>query len=137
MRLPKSLVAMESQSDCYNNRLRDNSSNGTAAATLLRDRTHEERDRARQHAARNRACAMIRTLIWGAAVLLSSLVWRLFRSAGNGCRPLDAPPGADWVQTQERFVDPFSGETLDVWLHPQSGERVYVRARRGTDRNTD
>jgi hypothetical protein len=38
------------------------------------------------------------------------------------------------VQTQERIVDPSSGETLEVWFHPHSGERVYVRARRGADR---
>jgi hypothetical protein len=37
--------------------------------------------------------------------------------------------GPDWVKTDERFVDPSSGETLDVWFHPGSGERAYVRAR--------
>jgi hypothetical protein len=38
------------------------------------------------------------------------------------------PPGPDWQKTEERFVDPSSGETLDVWFHPTSGERAYVRA---------
>jgi hypothetical protein len=43
--------------------------------------------------------------------------------------PLDAPPGPEWKPTGERFVDPTSGETLDVWFHEPSGERAYVRSR--------
>jgi hypothetical protein len=34
-----------------------------------------------------------------------------------------------WVRTEVRLVDPCSGATLDVWFHPQSDERTYVRAR--------
>jgi hypothetical protein len=33
--------------------------------------------------------------------------------------------------TAERFRDPQSGETLEVWYRPQTGERAYVRARAG------
>lgn len=73
---------------------------------------------------------MIRVLVWGTALLLPLLIWMLFRNGGYKRRPLDAPPGPDWVKTQERYVDPASGETLDVWFHPRSGDRVYVRARR-------
>ena len=45
--------------------------------------------------------------------------------------PLDAPPGKDWSFTGERFLDPPSGETLEVWYCPRTGERAYVRARAG------
>ena len=74
-------------------------------------------------------------LIWCAATGLPLLAWLLLRNGGYKRRPLDAPPGPDWMQTQERFIDPWSGETLEVWFHPQSGERIYVRARRGGDRS--
>jgi hypothetical protein len=70
-------------------------------------------------------------VIWAGAIMLTVLAWALFRRGGYKRRPLDAPPGPDWVKTEERFVDPSSGETLDVWFHASSGERAYVRARRG------
>jgi hypothetical protein len=73
---------------------------------------------------------MIGFLIWCGAVLLPVIVWALFRKGGYKRRPLDAPPGLGWVPTQERFVDPSSGETLEVWFDPQSGERTYVHAQR-------
>jgi hypothetical protein len=59
------------------------------------------------------------------------LVWLLFRSGGYKRQPLDAPPGRDWTFTGERFIDPKSGELLEVWYRAQSGERAYVRARPG------
>jgi hypothetical protein len=68
-------------------------------------------------------------LIWLGAVLLPLLIWALFRRGGYKRRPLDAPPGPGWQRTEERFVDPASGETLEVWFDPRSGERTYVRAR--------
>jgi hypothetical protein len=67
--------------------------------------------------------------IWGAVIALAVLVWFVFRSGGYKRQPLDAPPGPDWEPTNERFVDPSSGETLAVWFHPPSGERAYVRMR--------
>jgi len=39
----------------------------------------------------------------------------------------DAPPGPDWRPTGERFVEPTSGEMLEVWFRAASGERAYVR----------
>jgi hypothetical protein len=42
-------------------------------------------------------------------------------------RPHDHRPGAGWEATGERFEDPHSGKTLQVFYHPQSGERRYVR----------
>jgi hypothetical protein len=59
------------------------------------------------------------------------LVWLLFRSGGYKRQPLDAPPGRDWTFTGERFIDPKSGELLEVWFYARSGERAYVRARPG------
>lgn len=72
---------------------------------------------------------MIALVIWGGGMALLVLVWALFRTGGYKRRPLDAPPGLGWELTDERFVDPSSGETLDVWFQPQSGERAYVRSR--------
>ena len=57
------------------------------------------------------------------------LIWLVFRSGGYKRRPLDAPPGQDWNFTGERFVDPQSGELVEVWYRPRTGERAYVRAR--------
>jgi hypothetical protein len=72
---------------------------------------------------------MIGFVIWCAIVVAPVLIWLLFRSGGYKRRPLDAPPGPDWKLTGERFVDPSTGETLDVWQSPRNGERAYVRAR--------
>jgi hypothetical protein len=35
-------------------------------------------------------------------------------------------PGADWVFSGERFVDPSSGERVSVYHRPATGERRYV-----------
>ena len=67
--------------------------------------------------------------IWLGGLMLVVLVWFLFRKGGYKRTPLDAPPGPDWVRTEERFVDPSSGATLEVWFHPPSGDRAYVRTR--------
>jgi len=69
--------------------------------------------------------------VWCGIMALVVLAWALLRKGGYKRRPLDAPPGPDWEQTSERFVDPSSGETLSVWFHPPSGERAYVRSRPG------
>jgi hypothetical protein len=62
------------------------------------------------------------------AILLALvLIWFLFRSGGYKRQPLDAPPGRDWTLTAERFRDPQSGEMLEVWYCPRTGERAYVR----------
>jgi hypothetical protein len=57
------------------------------------------------------------------------LIWFFFRTGGYKRQPLDAPPGGDWTFTGERFVDPNSGEVIEVWQQPRTGERAYVRAR--------
>ena len=65
------------------------------------------------------------------AFLALVLVWLFFRRGGYKRRPLDAPPGPDFRFTGERFLDPPSGEMLEVWYCPRTGERAYVRARAG------
>jgi hypothetical protein len=35
-------------------------------------------------------------------------------------------PGPDWVSTNERFVDPESGNLVTVFYQPSTGERRYV-----------
>ncbi len=37
-------------------------------------------------------------------------------------------PGPGWVRTEERFFDDKSGELVDVWFDPASGERHYLKA---------
>lgn len=39
-------------------------------------------------------------------------------------------PGRGWTNTGERFVDPETGETVDVFYNAVSGERRYVVAGR-------
>jgi hypothetical protein len=63
---------------------------------------------------------------FGLALLL---IWYFFRKGGYKRRPLDAPPGRDWTFTGERFLDPPSGEMVEVWSCQRTGERAYVRAR--------
>lgn len=60
--------------------------------------------------------------IWAATAALG-LAFERFRY-----KPvLDAPQGPGWERTDERFVDPSSGETLTVYYHPATGKRAYVR----------
>ncbi len=70
-------------------------------------------------------------VVWIGIPVALVVIWLLFRSGGYKRRPLDAPPGRDWTFTGERFVDPRSGELLEVWFRARTGERAYVRAQRG------
>lgn len=60
--------------------------------------------------------------IWGGLMLLAVLLerWRYVASRG--------PLTGDWVRTEERFVDPESGETMRVFYNPKSGERRYEKS---------
>lgn len=40
---------------------------------------------------------------------------------------LDAPPGPDWRPTGERFIEPGSDDKVEVYYHPPTGRRSYVR----------
>lgn len=60
-------------------------------------------------------------LIWGTLLLIGVVFerWRYKRvegAAGEGFSP-----------TPERFVDPTSGERVQVWANAATGERRYVR----------
>ena len=68
-------------------------------------------------------------ILWCAILVAPWLIWLIFRSGGYKRRALDAPPGPDWKLTGERFIDPTSGQTLEVWQGPGNGERAYVKAR--------
>ena len=78
---------------------------------------------------------MIALAVWAGITALLVLIWFLFRTGGYKRQPLDRPPGPDWQKTDERFVDPNSGKTLEVWFHPPSGERAYVQSE-DADRRT-
>ena len=41
-------------------------------------------------------------------------------------RPGSARPGAAWQPTGERFEDPQTGQTVQVYYDPGSGQRRYV-----------
>jgi hypothetical protein len=41
-------------------------------------------------------------------------------------RPNDGRPGAGWKPIGERFEDPETGKTIQVFYDPVSGERRYV-----------
>ena len=70
-------------------------------------------------------------LVWIALPAALVLIWLLFRHGGYKRDLLDAPPGAAWTFTGERFVDPSSGAMAEVWMNDRTGERAYVRARPG------
>jgi hypothetical protein len=60
-------------------------------------------------------------IIPGGLLTLAILLERVFY------KPLQSkPPGGEWVRTTERFVDPDSGKTVDVFHNPSTGERQYV-----------
>jgi len=60
--------------------------------------------------------------LWGGLMLLAVLLerWRYVTSRG--------PLTGDWVRTEERFVDPESGQTLRVFYNPKTGERRYEKS---------
>lgn len=64
--------------------------------------------------------AGINLILIGAVILLGTAFerWR-YRKA--------PPAGARWQRTAERFVDPTTGDTMEVYYDPASGERRYLR----------
>ena len=59
-------------------------------------------------------------LVFGALILLTVFLEPRYR----GAKP--DPVGPDWQRTSERFRDEESGEWMEVWFNPISGERRYV-----------
>lgn len=64
---------------------------------------------------------VLRLGVPGLVLLLALVVerWRYNRVTAR-------PPGAGWVATNERFVDPESGKLVTVFYQPATGERRYV-----------
>ena len=60
--------------------------------------------------------------IWGGAIAAAVWVerWRY--------RTREAPQGGDWQTTEERFIDPETGQPMQVFYNPRTGERRYGRA---------
>lgn len=89
---------------------------------------------------------MLRSVVLGAGVLmlvagiivagfsLPGGLWLLFSggvvTAGTlleRVKPLlREKPGAGWSKTAERFIDPDTGQAVDVFYNPRTGERQYV-----------
>jgi len=63
-------------------------------------------------------------LVMGAVLLLALLFerWR-YRGAASG--------SGRWHPTEERFVDPESGEVMEVQFDPATGQRRYVKRAAG------
>jgi hypothetical protein len=59
-------------------------------------------------------------LIVAAVAIVSVLIEPVYGRAA--ARPL----GPGWRPTDEKFVDPETGELVTVWFDPASGERRYV-----------
>ena len=59
-------------------------------------------------------------MVIGAIAVVTALVEPIYGRA-NG-----KPSGSAWRPTDERFVDPESGELVTVWFNPATGERSYV-----------
>ncbi len=76
-------------------------------------------------------------LIMGVLVLIGTLFerWRY--------RRIEQPPAGHWQRTGEEFIDPSTGEPVEVMFDPRTGERSYVPGkpvsdhRDGESRSTD
>lgn len=91
---------------------------------------------------------MLRTLllVFAAALALTGVMFLIGGLAGPGAyalglgglillgtvferwryRPNNTRPAAAWEPTGERFEDPETGKTVQVYYDPRSGERRYV-----------
>jgi hypothetical protein len=58
-------------------------------------------------------------LIFGVIVLIGTLFERHYRG-------VQEPRNGTWQRTEERFIDPSSGEPVEVLFDPSTGERRYV-----------
>jgi len=60
-------------------------------------------------------------VVWG-VVLVAGIVLERYRYKLIA----QTPPGAGWQRTDERFEDPETGQSVTVYLQPETGERRYV-----------
>ncbi len=71
----------------------------------------------------------IQTLVAGTIILVGTLFerWR-YKNKNAGAA------GGNWQPTGERFVDPGSGQNVEVLYDPQTGERRYQTTAEGYNR---
>lgn len=65
------------------------------------------------------------TALFGLLIVMTTIWEARYRNRQR------TPPGDGWDPTEERFVDPETGEVLQVWVNRQTGERTYVVAGEG------
>lgn len=70
-------------------------------------------------------------LIFGVLILIGTLFerWRY--------RRIEEPTNSRWQRTEEKFIDPSTGEPVDVMFDPRTGERRYVAGKSGGVKETD
>jgi uncharacterized protein (DUF58 family) len=64
-------------------------------------------------------------LVLGVIVLIGTLFeqWRY--------RPIEKKSPGDWQRTGEQFIDPSTGQPVEVMFDPRTGERRYVAGTAG------
>jgi hypothetical protein len=69
-------------------------------------------------------------LVIGGVVLIGTLFerWRY--------RHIEEPANGRWKRTGERFLDPSTGDPIEVMFDPRTGERRYVAAKAQVDAGT-
>ena len=71
------------------------------------------------------ARAPLGLVIW-LAVMGAALVGGILFERGRYKPAAPGHPGPGWVATDERFIDPQTGESVTVYYQPSTGERRYV-----------
>jgi len=61
-------------------------------------------------------------ILWGAFLIVAIVIERIRYKA-----LLPKRPGPGWERTTERFVDEETGQTVTVYIQPETGERAYVK----------
>jgi hypothetical protein len=72
------------------------------------------------------ACIAWGVPMWPPAILLTITLIALLFERARYRGGSDSAPGDGWVETDERFKDPETGDLLQVWYEPSSGRRRYV-----------
>ena len=62
---------------------------------------------------------LVSLIVLGLALTVGTMVESRYKSPRAGV------PGAAWVATGERFVDPETGKHVSVYTDPRTGEREY------------
>jgi hypothetical protein len=65
-------------------------------------------------------------LVMWLTVIGIALVGGILFERGRYKPAVSGHPGPGWIATDERFVDPQSGETVTVYYQPSTGERRYI-----------